>query len=121
MASVLNFTKIRNGLRLPCGKWRKAVYMLMESVVCFPMLPTHTTMLTGALPARHGIYYNSPFSKEGETSKWYWETSMIKVPTIWDAARKAGLRTASIHWPVSLGAPVDYNIPKVWSTDKNVE
>jgi predicted AlkP superfamily pyrophosphatase or phosphodiesterase len=83
--------------------------------------PSHTTMLTGALPSRHGIYYNSPFSKEGENGKWYWETGLIKVPTIWDAARKAGLKTASIHWPVSLGAPVDYNIPEVWATDKNVE
>jgi predicted AlkP superfamily pyrophosphatase or phosphodiesterase len=83
--------------------------------------PSHTTMLTGALPSRHGIYYNSPFSREGENGKWYWETGLIKVPTIWDAARKAGLTTASIHWPVSLGAPVDYNIPEVWATDKNVE
>jgi predicted AlkP superfamily pyrophosphatase or phosphodiesterase len=76
--------------------------------------PSHTTILTGALPARHGIYYNSPFEKEGQTGKWYWETSLIQTETLWDAARKAGLKTASVHWPVSLGAGVDYNIPEVF-------
>ncbi len=83
--------------------------------------PSHTTMLTGALPPRHGIYYNAPFDKGGQTDKWYWETSLIKTEIIWEAARKAGLKTASVHGPVSLGAGIDYNIPEVWATDKNVE
>jgi predicted AlkP superfamily phosphohydrolase/phosphomutase len=78
-------------------------------------------MLTGALPPRHGIYYNAPFDKGGQTDKWYWETSLIKTEIIWEAARKAGLKTASVHGPVSLGAGIDYNIPEVWATDKNVE
>src|SRR5262245_40681567 len=29
--------------------------------------PSHTTIITGALPARHGIYYNTPFEEGGQT------------------------------------------------------
>ena len=83
--------------------------------------PSHTTIITGAKPMKHGIYYNSPFEPDGATGRWYWETSSIKVPTLWDAAGKAGLKTASVMWPVSVGAKIDYNIPEYWSLDKNVE
>ena len=45
---------------------------------------------------------------------WYWYAEDIKVPTLWDAAKSAGLTTASVNWPVSVGAPVDENIPEYW-------
>ena len=76
--------------------------------------PSHTTLMTGALPARHGIYYNQPFEPGGPEGRWYWEYSRIKTPTLWMAARKAGLVTAAISWPVTVGAPIDYNIPETW-------
>ena len=80
-------------------------------------LPNHTSMITGAMPARHGIYYNTPFEPEGATGIWNWETSRILVPTIWDAARTAGLKTASVDWPVNVGGPIDYNFPCIWAVD----
>lgn len=83
--------------------------------------PSHTTIITGAMPAKHGIYYNSPFEPEGQTGRWYWEESLIKTETLWDAVHQAGLKSASVAWPVSAGAPIDYNIPEVWSLDKNVD
>ena len=73
--------------------------------------PSHTTIITGATPLKHGVYYNSPFEPNGSTGRWYWETNLIKVPTLWDAAGAAGLKTASVYWPVSVGAKIDYNIP----------
>ncbi|HEY5751253.1 MAG TPA: ectonucleotide pyrophosphatase/phosphodiesterase [Chryseolinea sp.] len=76
--------------------------------------PSHTTMITGALPAKHGIYYNTPFEPEGQTGNWYWDESLIKVETLWDACKKKGLKTAGVQWPVTVGAPIDYNIPEVW-------
>ncbi|RZK40803.1 MAG: alkaline phosphatase family protein, partial [Hymenobacter sp.] len=62
-----------------------------------------------------GIYYNSPFEPDGATGRWYWEESLIKTPTLWDAVRQAGGKTASVSWPVTAGAPIDYNVPEVWS------
>jgi arylsulfatase A-like enzyme len=80
--------------------------------------PSHTTIVTGALPARHGIYYNSPFEPGGETGRWYWEAAAIRSPTLWAAAHAAGLTTAAVSWPVSVGAEIDWNLPEVWSLEK---
>lgn len=79
--------------------------------------PSHTTMITGALPARHGVYYNQPLEPTGQTGRWYWEAESIRVPTLWHAARQAGLRTAAFSWPVTVGAPIDLVVPEVWSLD----
>nr|WP_262898187.1 ectonucleotide pyrophosphatase/phosphodiesterase [Echinicola shivajiensis] len=75
----------------------------------FPTLtfPNHTTIITGQRSKNHGVYYNAPF----DGSEWYWYAQDIKVPTLWDLAKKEGLITASVNWPVSVGAPIDYNIP----------
>ncbi|MCR1025665.1 ectonucleotide pyrophosphatase/phosphodiesterase [Cellulophaga baltica] len=81
--------------------------------------PSHTTLITGAYPASHGIYYNSPFEEKGQTGKWYWESSLIQTETLWDAVRKSGKKSASLIWPVSVGAPVDYNVPEVWTLDRS--
>lgn len=83
--------------------------------------PSHTTIITGVAPAQHGIYYNSPFEPDGATGRWYWEENLIKTETLWDVVRKAGLKSASVMWPVSVGAPIDYNVPEFWSVDKAVD
>lgn len=92
------------------GAWADAVKSVFPSVT----YPAHTTILTGLPPAEHGISYNSPFEPGGQSGRWYWEESSITAPTLWDAARAAGLATASIFWPVSVGAPVDFNVPEIW-------
>ena len=79
--------------------------------------PSHTTLITGAMPARHGIFYNAPFEPDGQTGRWYWESKNITTETLWGAVRKKGGKSASFIWPVSVGAPVDYNIPEVWTLE----
>lgn len=74
--------------------------------------PSHTTIITGAMPLKHGICYNTPFEPDGETGRWYWEYSAIKIPTLWTAVHAAGLKSAGIMWPVTVGAPIDYNMPE---------
>src|SRR5271155_5410713 len=79
--------------------------------------PSHTTLLTGASPARHGIYANTTFDPLARNDKgWYWYAEDIKVPTLWDAAAAAHLRTANIYWPVSVGANISFNLPQIWRT-----
>ncbi|MCA8924967.1 MAG: alkaline phosphatase family protein [Planctomycetes bacterium] len=82
--------------------------------------PSHTTLITGALPARHGIVNNEPFEPEGQTGRWYWDASEIKARTLWHAVQDAGLESASISWPVSVGAPVTRNLPEVWSLSAGI-
>lgn len=81
---------------------------------------SHTTLVTGAFPARHGIFYNAPFEPEGQTGRWYWEYETITGKTLWSVAADSGLITASINWPVTVGAPIDFNIPDVWDPDREV-
>ena len=77
--------------------------------------PSHTTLITGVSPATHGIFGNTVFDPLGQNqSGWYWYSEDIRVPTLWDAAARAGLSTASVQWPVSVGARVTWNIPEFW-------
>jgi hypothetical protein len=79
--------------------------------------PSHTTMVTGALPARHGIHHNVPFDPKTQTGAWYWYANSIRTPTLWDAVRAAGGKTAAVSWPVTVGAPIDWMIPEVWALE----
>ena len=77
--------------------------------------PSHTTLLTGASPAKHGIFDNTTFDPRLRNQQgWYWYAEDIKVPTLWDAAAAANLETANIYWPVSVGAKITYNLPQIW-------
>ncbi len=77
--------------------------------------PSHTTLMTGVWPAKHGILGNATFDPlQKNYQGWYWYAEDIRVPTLWDAATAAGRTTASIQWPVTVGAKITWNIPEVW-------
>ena len=53
--------------------------------------PSHTTMVTGVLPATHGIWANTVFDPlKTNHDAWYWYAKDIRVPTLWDAAESGG-------------------------------
>lgn len=80
--------------------------------------PSHTTMLTGVSPARHGIFNNTPFDPFGKNlGGWYWYAEDIQVPTLWSAATRAGLKTGSVDWPASVGAPITFNLVQYWRAE----
>jgi predicted AlkP superfamily pyrophosphatase or phosphodiesterase len=77
--------------------------------------PSHTTLVTGVWPAKHGIFGNTTFDPLQKNSQgWYWYTQDIRVPTLWDLAAQAGRTTASIQWPVTVGAHINWNLPEFW-------
>lgn len=78
--------------------------------------PSHTTLVTGVEPARHGIWGNTTFDPEWTNqSGWYWYAEDITADTLWDAASRKGLVTASVGWPVTVGQrSIRYNIPEYW-------
>jgi len=87
----------------------------VEGVIPTVTYPSHTTLITGVWPAKHGILANTTFDPLRKNSGgWYWYTEDIRVPTLWDVATRAGLVTTSIQWPVSVGARLTWNIPEVW-------
>ena len=64
----------------------------VEGVIPTVTYPSHTTLVTGVSPAKHGIFGNLTFDPLRENqSGWYWYAEDIKVPTLWDVARQAGM------------------------------
>lgn len=90
----------------------------MRPVVPSITIPDHTTMITGALPARHGVYFNSVFDPAKAKSVDYNDASQIKVPTLWDAVKKAGGTVGAVRWVVSNNSPsIDYNFTRFGEYD----
>jgi hypothetical protein len=85
------------------GEYSKGVIGVAPTITW----PSHTTILTGADPVTHGILSN--WRPPGTR---YLEYSEIQVPTLIGAARAAGLKTAAITWPVTVGAPLTWNLPE---------
>jgi len=113
-ATLQNAEKL--GIRIPnLMEFRDKGAFSAGLVGVFPTVtyPSHTTMMTGRLPAEHGIISNTLFDPErAMNGAWYWYSELIKVPTLWQAARQAGLTTGAVGWPVSVGAAIDYNFPE---------
>ena len=78
--------------------------------------PSHTTILTGTDAWSHGILSNRRPAEEG--GDYYWSVNLLRRPTLLDAAAKAGLKTATITWPVTVDAPVAFNLPEYFKRRK---
>jgi predicted AlkP superfamily phosphohydrolase/phosphomutase len=105
------------GLRIPTlrrlmaeGVWSLEVVAVYPSVT----YPVHTTIATGARPARHGIVGNELLIPLGapQCGEWHWFARDIRAETLWDAAHGRGLKTGIVSWPVAGGAG-DYNVPEI--------
>jgi len=85
--------------------------------------PAHTSLVTGANPATHGIVSNRTDDPEGRGAEYLrWYTEDIRVPTLYQLAKARGLRTALIYWPVTVGAQADAILPEFWrGEDGNLE
>jgi predicted AlkP superfamily pyrophosphatase or phosphodiesterase len=96
------------------GSFARAVTGVLPTVT----YPSHSTIVTGVAPARHGIFYNSPFDPlGGNLNGWYWYAEDLRVPALWDVAREAGLDVSSVDWPVTAGARIRWNIVQYWRTE----
>jgi predicted AlkP superfamily pyrophosphatase or phosphodiesterase len=107
-----------HGLKIPALRrfLREGAYSTgVRGVVPTVTYPSHTTLITGVSPAKHGIYANTTFDPLRKNyGGWYWYAEDIKVPTLWDAAADAGLSAANVHWPVSVAARITWNLPQYW-------
>ncbi len=74
--------------------------------------PDHATIVTGVRPATHGVPFNVTFESNGERGRWYEEATDLHAPPLWAWARAAGLTTASVSWPSTVGARIDWLLPE---------
>ena len=91
---------------------------------CAPTVtwPNHTTLVTGVTPARHGVVGNNYLDRATGRKVTlildpvYDKDQIVKVPTIYDLAKAAGLKTAALRWPATRNAhALDWTIPTVAS------
>src|SRR6187401_453710 len=59
----------------------------------------HTTLVTGVNPQKHGVLFNGLLMRNGPTGAlalepWRDKAELVHVPTVYDVAFKAGLKTA---------------------------
>ena len=110
---VPNLTLMKNG-----GAYADGV----EGVYPTVTYPSHTTLVTGARPAIHGIVQNRIFEAptDPQTRAWYWYSKALKADTLWTSAKKAGLVTAAVGWPVTVGAEIDYNVPEIYDPSETL-
>src|ERR1700722_3443719 len=78
--------------------------------------PSHTAMLTGALPARSKVTYNQPVNDR--STNWNWYAKYTKAPAIWQALHKAGMKAAAVYWPGTVdNQDITYNLSEIWDND----
>lgn len=92
-----------------------AVSTKLRSVYPTLTYTVHTTMMTGVYPDKHGVFHNNPFQPfvEEKDQNWFWYRDAIRVPTLYDLAKKKGLSTAGLLWPVSGKSSIRYNLPEI--------
>lgn len=79
--------------------------------------PNHTTLVTGVPPAAHGVLANGMIEPTSGGASYtinprHSREEMCRVPTLYDAAKDAGLRSAEINWPVTRGSKaLDFSFP----------
>ncbi|HXV60961.1 MAG TPA: ectonucleotide pyrophosphatase/phosphodiesterase, partial [Vicinamibacteria bacterium] len=89
----------------------------METVYPATDHPAHVSLVTGVPPRQHGVLGNRLLNRR--TGEYFHVTNLprsksIRVPTLFDAAKAKGLRTASFFWPGTRDDPaIDHAIPLV--------
>jgi len=86
---------------------------VVEPAVPATVYPTHATLVTGELPARHGIAADQLLDERGVRSARYSHATRLRAPTLWQRAHEARLSVASLDWPSTEGAAIDLLLPDV--------
>jgi predicted AlkP superfamily pyrophosphatase or phosphodiesterase len=89
----------------------------VESVYPSSTYPAHASIVTGVLPAKHGIHANTVWTQSGSSRDWHWYAKSLKAKTLWTAAREKGLKVAITYWPTTVGARADWVLGEIWDPD----
>ena len=87
----------------------------VESVYPSQSKPAHVSIATGVMPADHGITSDYSFDEQTglHAAAPHLFAKEIKAETIWDTAKREGLVTAAIGYPMTDGAAMNVNLPEI--------
>ncbi|HVX67738.1 MAG TPA: alkaline phosphatase family protein [Bryobacteraceae bacterium] len=118
--------------RLPIPTIRRLAREGAAAVSSRPINPTvtwpnHTAMVTGTDASRHQVLYNGLLvrpsaDKPGKIEPWRPKDEMVRQPTLYDLAVKAGLSTAQVDWVAIYGAPnITWKFAEIPDPDGTIE
>ena len=97
---------------------RGAIATGMEAVFPTTTWPTHVSLVTGVSPRIHGVVANHILNRQTGVPEdltgdpIYDAPALLRAPTVYDLAHRAGLRTAAVDWPATRNATtLDLNLP----------
>ena len=91
--------------------------LAVESVFPSSTYPAHASIVTGVLPAKHGIHANTVWTESGSSRDWHWHAKALKAKPLWQAARERGLKVAITYWPTTVGARAEWVLGEIWDPD----
>lgn len=80
--------------------------------------PAHTSIVTGKMPKNHGVVNNTKLQPKRERPDWIYQRKYIRGTTLYDEAKKKGMRTAALLWPVVGKSRIRYAVPEIMVTRK---
>lgn len=80
--------------------------------------PAHTSIITGRMPKNHGVVNNTLLQPKRERADWIYQRKYIRSTTLYDEAKKKGMRTAALLWPVVGRSKIKYAVPEIMVTRK---
>jgi len=79
---------------------------------------SHATLVTGELPARHGIIADAAFDEDGKRALPFWDSRLLKGTPLWDTA--IGRGALALGWPTTSGARIELVVPDSGPDDISV-
>ena len=84
----------------------------VESVYPSQSIPAHVSLVTGVLPADHGVTADHPFDEQSgaQSASTFHSAKTIKADTIWEAVKREHLLAAAVGFPVTADANIAFNL-----------
>jgi predicted AlkP superfamily pyrophosphatase or phosphodiesterase len=83
----------------------------VEGVTPASVYPAHATLVTGALPAAHGITADRVLGSQGVRTLHYSHATRLRAATLWQRSTEAGRSVAALAWPTTVGAEIAMRLP----------
>ncbi len=85
----------------------------LDPVVPASPRAVHATLVSGVLPAEHGVIADRMIGERGLRRSETRHASLLKAPTLWQRVAEAGGTVAALDWPTTLGAEIETLLPDV--------